>query len=295
MLTTHNHIIYPRTLDGYAAAAVARLLCERDGSGGSVDMYPVDLAPRGPQASIIDRLNDRVHPRAHNGQGRLDIDAHDRTKHHIFLLALALPADEIKELHVWGMMTYCNHVDPLPEYDIITSCLTVERGQATCEATWRGLFSREPMPLAVQLIGRAVIVTSADKGIDMALLADEVTPFVYAMRSVPCDPGDGDDKHGGWGEWCKMFKELANSHPKKRIKEGRAIIRYLVAAGEEFTAPPLQIYARSPERRVEKLFDALAADTARVAAQIGEGCVMKFRTSTGEPVEIVGTGKGGVM
>jgi hypothetical protein len=292
------HIIYPHTVDGHCSAAVARLWAERNGHDEkTVDCYPVPVGqppqadPGKKQAPLIDRLNDRVHPKINSaGQQRLGLDTHKREEHQIFLLALDLPADEMHELANWGQVTYCNHLQPYIDYDTCDLSVTCEAGLSTCENFWRGLFPAEPMPLAVQLVGRAIMATPDAKKAEKAcqsLLAEEVYPFVYALRSVNSDPGTED----GWKEWGKHFQTLANAHTKKRIGEGRAIVRYLVRTHGDLDRPVLQLTPRSNTQRVAHLVDALAADKDYVANILHDDCTLSFHTSNGERVEIRGRKK----
>ncbi|HEY3376261.1 MAG TPA: hypothetical protein VGL77_02100, partial [Armatimonadota bacterium] len=155
-------------------------------------------------------------------QKSLEFGDHEPESEQIFLIGSSLPEEEIELLDTWGKLTYINHLEPFFQVRQrkYSSCGSATgTGKSTCEIAWSFLLPQAPLPLCVQLIGRRTMHIDTDH----TLWADEILPFIYAMDSVNTDPGDG------WDEWEKLFETLASSHVRKRINEGKTILRYLLA------------------------------------------------------------------
>lgn len=213
------HLAYADTLDARCAAAVVRYWAKQQGWDTTMT-YPLPGVHRdGRYANLLTRIKARCGEK--NGQKSLEFGDHNPEQEQIFVIGTSLPVSEMELLNTWGQLTYINHRDPYPSYELLDSCPTGlgADGKATCEVAWTFLFPKAPMPLCVQLIGRHTMNANDD----IELWCNEILPFVYAMDSVQADPGDG------WEEWEKLFETLASAHVRKRINEGKVIIRYLSA------------------------------------------------------------------
>jgi hypothetical protein len=263
------HIVYTESLDSQAAAAVVKWYGARHGT--TVHCYPLfgTLSEREKKATLRERIFDRVY----GSQRALPLlDDHDRSREVIYLLDGGLaPCDQVHAMEDWGLIEEI-------------SAFTREVSQ--CHTAWVSLMDGEPVPLAIQLI-HSYVINGNRKAKNLTYWIDEVLPFKYALDSVNIDPGTT----SGWDEeWEKLFDTLVNAHVRKRITEGKAIVRYIVrqrirvlegTVGDEPQAPaepdPTLLLVDVMEQAADEIADGMPADTT-----------VSFQNSRGEHVEIQG-------
>lgn len=208
------HIVFPKSLDSQCAAAIVAKWA-RDESL-RIEHYPYrtitdesDGTATRQNATLLARIQERIKPISEQKQLE-ELDAHVREDELIFLIGVKLPDTELTELNAWG--------------DVHSFTLTQDR--SLCERLWKYFYPVLPMPLCVQLIGRFEIAKRDDNTM-ISLMENELLPFHIGMRAMNTDPF--------WGRenWEKLFNTLANPMARKVINDGKTIIRFFEAIGQD--------------------------------------------------------------
>lgn len=235
------HLFYPRSLDSDCAAAIVSTHAEQHGI--AVKCYPlVPVTPPTQYATPFKRILDRCVSKSQQ-QKLFKDDSHKRENESIVFINASPSTSEITQLEAWAStLTIMRHDDWT--FDTEKRSITVQVYDsdfddklATCENVWKILFPHDPLPLAVQLIGRHAVTNINDKEnlhCSTALWYEEIQPFAVGLRAYDTDPGITETKNAGMKLWEKFFVSLANNKVRKVINEGHAILAYLHAtAGTE--------------------------------------------------------------
>jgi hypothetical protein len=213
-IRTRYHLAYVETLDAQCAAAVVKHhILAQEGENANILTYPLPSnfeTSSGQYASLLTRIQSVVGES--NGQQVIKLIPHDPSLERISVIGTVLPEEETQLIEAWGNVTY--HVRP--DWDT----------QSLCERAWHKLTPKAPISQCVQLIGRYTVHASDDAEI----WHGEILPYIYACASLNMDPGEG------WSEWEKLFESLASSLVRKRINEGKVIMRYLERQSRKETA-----------------------------------------------------------
>lgn len=111
-----------------------------------------------------------------------------------------------------------HHISAILDYEFYHlpgSSVVLDPKRAACELCWDYLFLDEPMPLAVQLLGRYDVWDHEE---------EQVLPFQYGMRMRASDPSKS------MSFWDQVFTEFPNSI----LHDGATILVYTQRENEKY-------------------------------------------------------------